>query len=196
MSADIAEEAVEPARPESGEAKVEYQITSKPSKGINTYHKLIDVDQSTYLLTLLTMSRSFLLSISNVRVGSNLLPGLPRQLMDDIEDEKNSDDIKMPHSTLIRCFAESDSRLKGLSLAIGERSTCLIESENSLASCTLASRLSKKFNLNRPVYVVNNIEIPRDQIDVSDFMCKFNMKMFQFVGAKFKVDVTVSKTDL
>ena len=80
----------------------------------------------------------------------------------------------MSGEALIQSFMNENSSLKGLSLAIGGHSTCLIASENSLASLSLASRLSKSLNNNGPVYVANNLE-------AIDKLEEIYNKIFQFV---------------
>lgn len=157
----------------------EYTITSKPSKVVQHHQTTIDHDGTTYSLDLVTMKRSFLLVINNV--------GLGELSMREVENDQ------MSQEEIIGCFMETNSSLRGLSLAIGEHSTCLIDSENSLASATLATRLSKKFNLNRPVYVANNLQISHGTIDSAGALSNIYVKIFQFVRANYKPEADVTQ---
>ena len=143
---------------------------SNPSKCINQFQTVINIDEASCHLVLVTMKRSFLLAINCKGFGSLSHP--------------NTDRV-FPREQLICGFMESNPALRGLCLAIGDHSTCLIPSDNSLASATLATRLSKKFNKNRPVYVANNLQLPYDSLDSSTMMSKLYMKVFQFVGANY-----------
>lgn len=168
--------------------KVPYEILRSPSGVIKTYERVVSIDDTQYQLVLITMSRSFLLSINDLTTGEDLYPSLPKRSIPANEGDCNK--IQLAQHELIRYFMEAHPNMNGLSLAIGEHSTCLIDSANSLASSTLATRLSKKFNLNRPVYVANNIQVPRNLIDISEFMSKFYMKVFQFVNTHYKANTT------
>lgn len=86
----------------------------------------------------------------------------------------------MSQNEIIKSFMESNSSLKGISLAIGEHSTCLID---SLASATQASRLSNK--LHKPVYMANNMQLSHDTIESSGVKAKLYMKIFQCVRTKY-----------
>lgn len=136
-------------------------ITSNPSEIIKHYNRVITIDGVSLGLILVTMRKSFLLSIHNVGIL-------------DQNDEISKD-------SMIRGFMNSNQNLTGLSLAIGDQSTCIMNSDNSLDSATLASRLSKKLNIDRPVYVANNLNLPYDSIDDSTFKSKLYLKVFQFV---------------
>lgn len=115
-----------------------FEVLAKPSDVIKTFNKTISVAGSYYELTLITMKRSFLLVMEDAQEGRNI--------------------AAMSSETLIQSFMRENSSLKGLSLAVGGNATCLIASEHSLASLSLASRLSKTLNNNGPVYVANNIQ--------------------------------------
>lgn len=131
---------------------------------IKYFETVIQVGTVDVQLTLITMSRSFLLHLGEPEISART------------GDTLTKEDIA-------RKFM--DANLKGLCMAIGQHSTCLIESDNSLASATMASRLSKKFNQDRPVYVANNVIVPQHELDSSDFIAKLYLKVFQFVGAHF-----------
>lgn len=162
---------------------VSFEIVSKPSTIIKTFRKIITVDGQSYELILVTMKRSFLLVVKNS--NNDLLPNFPSL------NKTDDGEVTMTGEMLVQSFMNEDSPLKGLSLAIGEHSTCLVASENPLASTSLASRLSKKFNLNRPVYVANDIQVPHDNCDLTDLMSKLYLKIFQFVGTNYHADHTV-----
>lgn len=141
-------------------------ITSNPSNVIRHHNKVINIDGVSLSLTMVTMKRSFLLTIQNA--GNS-----------DRTEEISKDSI-------IRGFMVSNRNLNGLSLAIGEQSTCIINSDNSLDSATLASRLSKKLNLDRPVYVANSSNVPYDTIEGNTFKSKLYLKVFQFARDTFR----------
>lgn len=136
-------------------------ILSNPSNVIKYHRRVVTIDGITLSLILVSMKRSFLLTIQNASSFDN-------------QDEISKDGMIMG-------FMNSNQTIKGLSLAIGDQSTCIINSDNSLDSATLASRLSKKLNLDRPVYVANNYNPPYDTIDDSAFKSKLYLKTFQFV---------------
>lgn len=117
-------------------------------------------------LTLVIMKRSFLLALSNEH-NRLAVQGDPTR------------------ESLVEGFMSSNSSLKGLSLAIGDCSSCLIPSNSDLNSSTLAMRLSKKFNSNGPVYVANNFDFARDTIDTSEFLSRLYMKVFQFISKNY-----------
>lgn len=161
----------------SSDPQPKCEITSNPSKVIKYFEKTIVVDDAPIKLDLVTMKRSFLLVISN---GSrNSLP------INILEPQKNAPQRELTREELIRGFMDSNSSLKGLSLAISGCSTCIKESDNSLSSATLASRLSKKLNADRPVYVANNIQLPHDSIDSGGLTAKLYLKIFQFVQSNY-----------
>lgn len=138
------------------------EILSKPSTVIKCFNKTITDNETSYELTLITMKRSFLLVINNIEMG--FLQAL----------RTRQDNITMSESELIESFMNKNTLLRGLSLAISGYSTCLIDSANSVASLSLASRLSKTLNDNGPVYVANNMEAP-DRLDV------IYRQVFQFI---------------
>lgn len=70
--------------------------------------------------------------------------------------------------------------LEGLSMALGDFSSSIFNSGDSLSSSSLATRLSKSCNKNKPVYVANNCGIPGESIT------DLYMKAFQFVRANYK----------
>lgn len=141
-----------------------YELISEPSKVIRTVDTVLDIDRVRLRLVLVTMRRSFLLVISQP----------------DANKVHQVDPFDM-----IRGFTASDMPLQGLSLALGKHNTTIVESENSLASATLATRLSEKFNLNRPVYVSNNFQLPYDFVNPDMFMSKLYLKIFQFVKTNY-----------
>lgn len=151
-----------------------YELISSPSKTINHYSQILSISDATIELNLVTMKRSFLLVINNVS-----LEGRGDQREASVDDAMSIDQM-------IRGFMNSNDSLKGMSLAIGQCSTCIVNSESSLDSVTLAQRLSKSLNLNRPVYVANNFQYPRDTVDSTEFMTKLYMKIFQFVKNNYK----------
>ena len=162
---------------------VPFQIVSKPSTIIKTFRKIITIDGQSYELILVTMQRSFMLVVKNC--NSNLLPNFPAL------NQKDDGEVAMSEEMLVQSFMNENLPLKGLSLAIGGHSTCLVASENPLASTSLASRLSKKFNLNRPVYVANDTQTPDDLCELNDLTSKLYLKIFQFVEANYHIDQTV-----
>lgn len=153
---------------------VPFEIISKPSATIKTFQDCIVVDENAFELILVTMKRSFLLVIK--KRSDNTLTQFTHPSQGDKVEETMSEDM------LVQSFMNQNLPLKGLSLAIGEHSTCLKPSDNSLASTSLASRLSKKLNNGQPVYVASDIQVSsQDTCDLSDFMSKFYLKIFQFV---------------
>lgn len=60
-------------------------------------------------------------------------------------------------------FSQSKSCLDSLSMAIGDLSTSISYKGNPLVSSSLAIRLSKSCNQNRPVYVANNLQCSDEQ---------------------------------
>lgn len=154
-------------------------VEANPSNVIKHHQRVLNISGSQINLTLITMKRSFLLVVSN---ESNSGP----TAFEEPTRGDNSDSISK--EDMIRGFMGSNSTLKGLSLAIGGLNTCIVNSENSLASATLASRLSKKCNNNRPVYVANNFQFPHDTVDPDEFSAKLYLKIFQFVRANYKCD--------
>jgi hypothetical protein len=153
---------------------IPYDVISKPSNVIKTFNKTIRVAESFYEMTLITMKRSFLLAIENVE------PGGPLGRLNPPTDTTLSSDM------LIQSFMSGNNSLKGLSLAIGGHSTCLIASEHSLASLSLASRLSRSLNNNGPVYVANNTQAPSDTLDQQDNVTSLYERIFQFVRQNYK----------
>jgi len=156
---------------------------TKPSRSIRTYSETISFDASSYHMILVVMDKTFLISINSVTKRSFLFPNLLEQVSPHTENNEGLKKIEDEDMSSL-----TDSNLKGLSMAVGEYSTCLIDSDNSLASTSLATRLSRKLNNNRPVYVANNLNMPSDLVDMSDFMSKFYMKVFQFISANYRVD--------
>lgn len=149
---------------QAGTKKPTYEIISKPSEVIKSIEKEVDIDRVRLTVTLITMKRSLLLVI-------NSADECRIQLVD-------PDD-------LVRGFSASNSPLLGLSLALGKHNTTILESSNSLDSASLATKLSEKLNLNRPVYVANNFQIPYDFVNPDNFMSKLYLKLFQFVNANY-----------
>lgn len=147
--------------------KPAYKLVSQPSEVIKSVAKTIEIDKVHLKLTLVAMKRSFLLVISNVG--------------DDTVYQINPDDM-------VRGFSASNLPLQGLSLAIGKHSTTIIDSDNSLASASLATKLSEKLNLNRPVYVANNFQLPYNFVEPDSFMSKLYLKLFQFVKANYNAE--------
>lgn len=147
-----------------------YEVIAQPSEVIHHHEKFIEIEGVRVMLTLVTMKRSFLLVIGNS--GVDILP-------------QHSQDPQLERERMIRGFMRSNSTLSGLSLALGEHNTCMIESNSSLASATLASRLSKKLNKNRPVYVANNFQCASNVIDTETLTTKLYLKIFQFVQSKY-----------
>lgn len=160
-------------------------VISNPSKVIGHHRQLINIEDVSLELNLVTMKRSFLLSINNVDLdgfrdfGEQQIP-----LNSGGEEQVNV----ITRDDMIRGFMDSNSTMKGLSLAIGQHNTCLMNSDNSIASATLASRLSKKLNQNRPVYVANNFQFSNDTLELDSFMAKLYMKVFQFVRNNYKCE--------
>ena len=148
------------------------KISSRPSEVVRQVEKFIDfngpLEKVIIKLTLVTMRRSFLLAINRVN------------------SVKESGDT-MSNEDMINCFRDSNTSLNGLSLAIGDQSTCLVPSDNSVASATLATRLSKKLNSNRPVYVASSINLA-DEMSESNLMPKLYLKIFQFLQANYDCD--------
>lgn len=177
----------------SGAEAVAFKIQSKPSAVIKSHQRTITIDGKAYELILVTMKRSFLLVVKDAACISSSL-GLPPPLLN--VDGAEAD---MSGEALIRSFMNVNSPLQGLSLAIGEHSTCLIPSDNSLASTSLATRLSRKLNLNRPVYVASDVKPSTNSLDMTDFMSKLYLKIFQFVNANYPVcagdDVEIHSED-
>lgn len=135
-----------------------YETISRPSKRIGHFEDIIKNDQVSLRLTLITMKRSFLLAINPcVHFGA--------------EDARISKEQ----------FAKS--YLDGLSLALGDLYTCIIDrgDESSVASCTLASRLSRSVNGNKPVYVSVNHSIPSENIE------NVYQKIFRFVKLHYSL---------
>lgn len=139
-------------------SKNNFTVVAEPSQAIKHYEQVVVICGVEVCFTLVTMKRSFLLVIDNPATA--------------------------PQNAMMG-FMKSNSTLKGLSLAIGEHSTCIIDSQSSIASATLASRLSKKFNQNRPVYVANNFQPAHDMIDSEGFISKLYLKTFQFVESNY-----------
>lgn len=149
------------------------------------YHRqVISIDGASIELNLVTMKRSFLIAINNVDLVQS--QGFDVQIpFTGNEDNKSSD---VTRDDMIRGFMDSNMSMQGLSLAIGKHNTCLINSDNSLASATLASRLSRKLNLDRPVYVANNFQFPDNTVESDTFQAKLYMKVFQFVNNYYKCE--------
>lgn len=165
------------ASSKSGDEFTPYEVQSKPSAIIKSCQKTITISDKAYDLTLVTMKRSFLLVVKS---AESIRPCIPQFV------NVNGSDADMSDEELVQGFMDVNPPLKGLCLAIGDHSTCLIPSENSLASSSLAIRLSKKLNLNRPVYVVSDIQAPTDTFDAPDVMSRLYLKIFQFVGANYR----------
>lgn len=178
-----------PVQPTNVDEKIPYEILSRPSKCIKVHHKTIMIDSTTYQLVLIRMSRTFLLAINNLNTCTDSIPGIPQRVMAATVGSCDDNTVGLSEDQLIRCFMESNSNLRGLSLAIGDICTCLIESDNSLASSSLATRLSKRLNLSRPVYVANNLQVSQDIIELSQYMSKFYMKVFQFVSSHYNANI-------
>jgi hypothetical protein len=149
---------------------ISFEVLSKPSNTIRTFYRTVNVAGSSYEMTLVTMKRSFLLVLDNVE-GNFLM--------------RNQNEDVMSREMLIQSFMSDNSSLKGLSLAIGGHNTCLIASENSVASLSLASRLSKSLNNNGPVYVANNLQMPDETLDRVDGISNLYDKIFQFVRQNY-----------
>jgi len=143
------------------------------SKVIKYVTREVEIEGVRVYLGLVTMKSSFLVVVNSKSFNDSL------DQMDDDHDKELS------REAVIRGFSNSNDSLRGLSLAIGEHSTCLINSESSVASSTLATRLSKKLNQNRPVYVANNFHLPHDTLDPDGFVTKLYMRIFQFVRSNY-----------
>lgn len=164
---------------------VSYEVLARPSAVIKHHRKTISHHNQGYDLLLVTMKRSLLLVVKKVE-GSVL--GLP-PLVDGDEKEADLTDLE-----LVQSFMNANPPLRGLSLAIGEHSTCLIPGENSLASSSLATRISRKLNLNRPIYVVSEIQIAADDLDAADLMPNLYLKIFQFVKANYDASHSIDSS--
>lgn len=149
-------------------------VTSKPSKVITNHDTFVEVNGVSIHSSLVLMKRSFLLVLNNACLSQRA----------SIKTAIDGD--KITKEEVIRGFMNTNTTLRGLSLGIGEHSSCLIESDESIISSTLATRLSKKINRNRPVYVANNIKLPQEELDPSGFMAKLYLRVFQFVNAHYK----------
>lgn len=147
---------------------------SKPSSVMKHFWEVLEVNGTAISLTLVTMRNSFLLCINNYKPGE--LTG---------QQELSQLRIGVVRDGLLRGFMGTNENLRGLSLAIGELNTCIVSSENSLHSATLASKLSKKLNSNRPVYVAYNVQLPHDTDDGIGSSAKLYLKIFQFVKAHY-----------
>lgn len=139
-----------------------YEVVAKPSKVLNYYSETTRVGNAQVHLMMTTMSRTFLLVITDAKPQMNNL------------------------SSEASYFTDNNCSLDGLSVAIGEHSTPIIGLDETLGSGTLASRLSKKFNQNRPVYVANNLRVPPDTLDNMEFMTRLFLSVSRFVAANYK----------
>lgn len=147
---------------------------SNPSEVIKHFWEFIEINGTAISMTLITMKRSFLLTVNNFK---------PSELTGQYQTEKHS--VGVLKDSIKRGFMGTNNNLKGLSLAIGELNTCIIGCENSLDSAMLASKLSKKLNDNKPVYVAYNVQLPLDTEDGIGSTAKLYMKVFQFVSANY-----------
>lgn len=147
---------------------------SKPSQIIKHFWELFEINGTAVSLTLVTMRKSFLLCVNNYKPGE--LTG---------QQEASQLRIGVIRDEILRGFMGTNENLRGLSIAIGELNTCIVSSENSLHSATLASKLSKKLNYNRPVYVAYNVQLPHDTDDGIGSGAKLYLKIFQFVKAHY-----------
>lgn len=150
------------------ESPASYKILSEPSCVIKVHNTTVTLEDIPITMTLVTMKRSFLLALDN-------------------RSDSFTFNTSSSPEALIEGFMGTNSSLKGLSMAIGDCSSCLIPSNSDLSSSTLALRLSKKFNSGGPVYVANNFEFGRDTIDTSEFLSRLYMKVFQFVGNNYRL---------
>lgn len=143
---------------------------AEPSEVIKHFEKVISLDQMKVRLHLVTMRRTFLLQIGN------------------------DDDSKLEDADPIRSgFSGSNHALDGLSLAIGDQATHITSSGNLLESASLASRLSKSVNRNRPVYIANNFIYPtRYTNEHGQLASQLYMKIFQFVRSNYKPEANPS----
>ena len=160
---------VPPTQTANEAAAIPVKVVSKPSDVIKAFERTISLAGSFYDLTLITMKRSFLLVIDSVDERKITRP-------DRKQHAKN-----MSSERILESFLVGNPALRGLSLAIGGHSTCLIASEHSLASSSLAVRLSKSLNNNGPVYVANNMQPPNDTPDQFENVTGLHEKIFQFV---------------
>lgn len=112
---------------------------------IKTAEKSITLDRVGLTLTLVMMSRSFLLVL------------------------RREDDSVVPFNDKLA--------LEGLSMALGDYSTSIYNSGDALGCSSLASRLSKSCNKNRPVYVSNMCGLS------DELVSELYPKIFQFVRA-------------
>lgn len=147
---------------------------SYPSKVIKYFWEIFEINGTAVSLTLITMKKSFLLCINNHKPG-------------ELVGQQESSNMKNSFLTeqLMRGFMGNNQNLKGLSLAVGDVNTCIVGSENSLESAMLASKLSKKLNFNRPVYVAYNVQLPLDTDDGIGSNARLYLKVFQFVKANY-----------
>lgn len=163
--------------PEDSHTSVSCDIIAKPSKGIGVHETTLSLENVPVGLTLVTMKRSLLLVIHDTDSNSAF------RFLDIDATGMNE---HMAREMMIQGFTNSNRALKGLALSIGDHSTCIISSENSLNSATLASRISKKLNYNRPVYVASNLEQPQHVLDSGMVMAKFYMRVFEFVKSNYR----------
>lgn len=158
--------------------KVQPDVTcdmiSKPSKTISVHEATISIEDVPINLTLVAMKHSLLLVIhdSDSQPVMNL-------------GDLGPADRHVSREVMIQGFMNSNSSLRGLALGIGEHGTCIISSDNALNSATLASRISKKLNANRPVYVANNLTQPQQVLDSDIVIAKFYMRVFQFIRSHY-----------
>lgn len=152
------------------------ETVSKPSRTLCMHETTLSLEDIPVGVTLITMERSLLLVIHDCDSSPNFkFAGIN-------EHAANEHTIR---DMMIQGFMESNKALRGLALGIGDHSTCIISSDNALSSATLASRISKKLNQNRPVYVANNLQQSQHILDSDMVMAKFYMRVFQFVRSKY-----------
>lgn len=156
------------------EQHVECRLQAQPSAIVKHHEKIISIEDIFVRLNIVTMQRTFLLTIGN----ANFCDTSPT-------------DEKVTREDLLKGFVKSNTTLDNLSLAIGNLNTCLIDVDNPLASASLASRLSKAVNKSRPVYVANNLELPRDLLDSSVWLSKLYMIVFAFVREHYSTNAVV-----
>lgn len=150
------------------------ETISRPSKTIRLYETTICIEDVPINLTLVTMKHSILIVIHDS--GSKPILNL---------GDMSAENKHIAREIMIQGFMSSNTSLKGLALGIGEHGTYIISSDSALNSATLASRISKKLNANRPVYVANNITQPQQVLDSDTVIAKFYMKVFQFVRSNY-----------
>lgn len=143
------------------------QVTAEPSKVIKHFTTFITLSKVAIQLNLITMRGTILLVVNDMSLSSAC-------------DSPNSN---MTKHDLVQALTNPSMVLDGLTLAIGDHSTCLTTRGDSHASAALASRLSKAVNKNRPVYVASNL---RTGTDLDDISSQLHMKIFQFVRSSYE----------